>query len=405
MDPASRVGIVDRRAYLEQQANDHGRQAVGVLPGAYPREVLWAVDLLPVELWGPPGATPSQSRLRVPAYVCGPVRHALQFAQAGGLRGLAGLIVPHTCDSLQGLRSLLGDLAPLGLPVLAYDQPHAPRAGAAGGGLWRGGVEAFRAQELSRFISSCEQVAGTRLDEERLARTIGGHERALSLARGLQRTGLGQRLGERQAMEILRSGEYLHLDDWTARLETVAAQRGGSSPLPATVGHGDSVPGQGARTPVLLSGLVPEPMELLDLIEEAGLTVVADDLLCLARRWPAPLDENRSPWVGSPRQRLLAREALLPPTPTCGSHPGRRARWLVEQVRASGAQAVILLMLKFCEPEAFALPALRAALRAQGIPLLVVEHELGGVAGEGIATRLEAFREQLETTPQTGGDA
>ena len=43
-----------RKAYLLQQQQDYNRRLLGVFPAQYPREILWAMNILPVEIWDPP---------------------------------------------------------------------------------------------------------------------------------------------------------------------------------------------------------------------------------------------------------------------------------------------------------------------------------------------------------------
>jgi benzoyl-CoA reductase/2-hydroxyglutaryl-CoA dehydratase subunit BcrC/BadD/HgdB len=89
--------------------------------------------------------------------------------------------------------------------------------------------------------------------------------------------------------------------------------------------------------------------------------------------------------------RYLAR-GLCP-----AKHGGLEARAgnLVRLARATAADGVVLVTLKFCDPHAFDLPHLAAALDAQGIPYLLVEIEEGNGTGGQLRTRLEAFVERL----------
>ena len=42
-----------REAYLRLQKEAYGRSLIGVFPAQYPREILWAMNALPVEIWDP----------------------------------------------------------------------------------------------------------------------------------------------------------------------------------------------------------------------------------------------------------------------------------------------------------------------------------------------------------------
>jgi benzoyl-CoA reductase/2-hydroxyglutaryl-CoA dehydratase subunit BcrC/BadD/HgdB len=64
------------------------------------------------------------------------------------------------------------------------------------------------------------------------------------------------------------------------------------------------------------------------------------------------------------------------------------------QVRA-GARGVIVHGVKFCEPELFDVPAIRATFAARGIPVLLLEGELERELSAQAVTRIEAFLEVL----------
>ena len=373
-----------RGQYIEAQRRAHGRKALCLLPGYVPREVLTALDLLGVELWGPPSCRPVEAARLLPSFVCSVVRHALQFFLDGGADQVDALVAPHTCDSLQALSSLLADLRGLPCPLIPFDTAKGScYDGADGHQELRAGVAPFTRAELKQFIQACEQLAGRGLDPAALHRAMDQHLEADRLVRELYRQRASRVLGERGMMELMRAREYLQMDDLLGLLREALAR----------VEQDDS---EACRVPVLLSGLVPEPMEMLDALEEAGLMVVADDLLCMARRGlpPHPPKEERLA-MADPRQRLLELYAACPPCPTRGSHMSRRISWLLQEVHRSRARGVVFLVLKFCEPELFDLPALQDALVQAGTPYIVLEHELGAPCQASLATRLEAFGEML----------
>jgi benzoyl-CoA reductase/2-hydroxyglutaryl-CoA dehydratase subunit BcrC/BadD/HgdB len=67
----------------------------------------------------------------------------------------------------------------------------------------------------------------------------------------------------------------------------------------------------------------------------------------------------------------------------------------MDLVDRAGARGVILHMMKFCEPELFDVPAIRAALSARGIPMLYLDSELEREISGQTVTRIEAFVEML----------
>jgi benzoyl-CoA reductase subunit C len=67
----------------------------------------------------------------------------------------------------------------------------------------------------------------------------------------------------------------------------------------------------------------------------------------------------------------------------------------VDKVRRAGAQAVIFMPAKFCEPALFDYPLFRVALEEAGIPHLVVEFEEKMWTFERTRNELETFVESM----------
>ena len=131
-------------------------------------------------------------------------------------------------------------------------------------------------------------------------------------------------------------------------------------------------------------------MEVFDQINSVGGRIVADDLACGYRRVYPPVAD------GPPLERLARALLGAPPDPTRGSPIAERAAALTRRMRETGAKGLLVYDVKFCEPELFDLPRLRAHLAAAGFPMLHVEHELTPAVSQQTLTRVEAFLETLQ---------
>ena len=141
---------------------------------------------------------------------------------------------------------------------------------------------------------------------------------------------------------------------------------------------------------MILSGLVPEPLEILDTLQKAGALVAGDDLACSGRRL------YRAGSSRDPLQRMAEGILTAAPDSTRGSSVEDRIGHLLKLVRDSGARGVIFYTIKFCEPEQFYLPQVRAALEQAGIRSVAMEGDLDEQIGQQLVTRIEAFRETLQ---------
>jgi benzoyl-CoA reductase/2-hydroxyglutaryl-CoA dehydratase subunit BcrC/BadD/HgdB len=143
--------------------------------------------------------------------------------------------------------------------------------------------------------------------------------------------------------------------------------------------------------PLLVSGYVPEPAEILQVLDGAGAYVAADDHAALGRRVVRDPVTAADPW-----QALLDRYWTAPPCSTRSADPAERVRHLTGLLDRSGARGVILHLVKFCEPELFDVPLLRRAFADRGVPVLHLEGELERELSGQAVTRLEAFVEMLQ---------
>jgi benzoyl-CoA reductase/2-hydroxyglutaryl-CoA dehydratase subunit BcrC/BadD/HgdB len=357
-----------REPYILRQRTEHGRKAVAVLPIHYPKELLTALDLLAVEVWGPPGAPRGDGAGRIQTYVCSVVRNALAFLASGGADAVDAVLFPHTCDSIQQLATLAPDFGGWRKPALTFLHPKE---------LGRPSARRFAADELRALATSLEAVAGRRLEDGRLAAAIRLHREIDARRAALLDGRATLPLDDRELYALLRRGEWLWPEEHLAELRAASAQLGTGAPRP--------------RVPVLVTGYVPEPVATLEVLNEAGAFVAADDYAAVGRRVVREPDGA----IGDPWEALLDRYAAAPPCPTRGADPGARMRHLEALLERSGARGVVVHVVKFCEPELFDVPAIRRTFEARGVPLLYLEGELERQLSGQTVTRIEAFAEML----------
>lgn len=365
---------IPRRSEAIAAHRAQGGGVAAVFPIHYPRALLRAFDLLPVEVWGPPKISTQSGDGHLQAYTCSVVRCALSFLLDGGLRDVDVLVSPHACDSLQGLGSLLLDFVKPEQLVLPLYIP-------------RGSGEsdvAYLADELRVAFDKLATRLDRRPDDDALKAAVAAEEEADAALNALLDALPSAVEPSGDIYRLLRAREYLpaeqfcmlaaeRLASWATQLDDAAATKR-----------------RDAKVPLLLSGLLPEPMALFDAFEELGVRIVADDQACVGRRAYPP---GRS---AEPFRRMA--EALLagPPDPTRGCSVTQRAEHLVAQARQSGASGVLFYDVKFCEPELFYLPLTRQALERAGLRSLAVEVDIADPLSDQLLTRIEAFVESLE---------
>ena len=356
---------LNRIRYLNEQ-KARGRYLLGVFPALYPREILWAFNILPVEIWDPPGTAVLANKHLQP-YICPIVRNGLELILRGDTDIVDGFLFSHTCDSLQNLASIVNDHLEINKPVFSFYHPKMPYT-AATQKFYQAQLEVLTDQLTSNFGP---------MDTDRLTECLRlSHEicRQLNKIFELQRTNQ-LNFSNSEYYTILRQGEFLWPEDYLKLLNEITA--GETTP---------SKPG----TAIVLSGILPNPVEILSLLDKHNVKVAADDLLNNQRRFYLPQSKFSNPMAA-----LTSAYLQRPPCSTIGSPISERLNHLLNLANGSNAKGIVFLIPKFCEPELFDLPQLKQGLQKAEISALVIETELNcGLTGQ-LTTRLEAFIEML----------
>ncbi len=356
--------IPGRREVLRSH-KEKGGFVAAVFPIHYPRALLRAFGILPMEVWGPAGVNTTPGDAHLQAYTCNIIRNGLSFLLSGGLDEVDLILVPHGCDSLQGLGSVLLDFIKPRQQVLTL---YLPRGDANDAGRAIG----FFADEFRSLYKSLSAITGRKPSEPELLSFIAQEEAADQQRSVLFQQRLRLPLTDREFYRVLRSREFLPAEEFVRLAQETLQQK---------------VEASHSGVPIVLSGIVPEPMEVLDAIWRAGGIVVGDDLLCSGRRlYPPGKDED--PF------RCMAENILLaPPDSTRGSSVQERIEHLQKLCEDTSARGVLFYNVKFCEPELFYLPQIRKSLSGRGIRSVEMETDLSERLPDQMMTRIEAFLE------------
>jgi len=360
--------IANRKEYLLTQ-KESGKAIFGVFPAQYPKEILWALNAVPAEIWDPPMEV-SSANAHLQSYICSVVRMGMELVLQGKCDFLDGFLFPHTCDSIQNLASVINDYMGPDMPCYFFYHPKAP---------YSRGARTYYLAQLKELTERLEGQLG-RLDQNRLKQAIESSNRISRLVRQLYDNRAQGKLkgSSREFYEVVRRGEFLLPSDYISLLEQHIQENSINEPQD--------------QTSVILSGVLPNPPQLLDKLDELGVRVAHDDFLVASRRLLSPEMDTSV----DPIEALAQQYFNMPPCSTKGSGIGQRAKLILNLVDKTGARGVIFNIVKFCEPEWFDVPNLQAELREQGIPSLVLDTEINqGLSGQ-MLTRIEAFVEMIK---------
>ncbi len=352
-----------------------GRSVIGYYCSYAPEEIIHAAGLHPVRLFGTGGDSGIADR-HLQAYCCSLVRGALAESLTGGLDYLDGTVFPHTCDSIQRLSDIWrlntghGFFADVVLPVKLTGES----------------ARQYLIDVLQRFKRDLESYFGLTVTEESLRSSIRIYNTIRSCLNEIyelksRNPGL---LTGRELFSIVRASMVMDREGLRDKLQALLRELR------------EGVPGRDGRgRRLMLVGNACNHPDVYDLIERSGGQVVWDDL-CTGTRWFSGAIREEGDPVASIAERLFERQVC----PSKHKSPTARGEHLVAQAREHGAEGVIFLYLKFCDPHSFDYPYLKGYLKDAGIPSMLLEIE-DTLPPEGqILTRIETFTQMLG--PETG---
>lgn len=143
---------------------------------------------------------------------------------------------------------------------------------------------------------------------------------------------------------------------------------------------------------VVLTGITAEPDELLEIFKEYDIAIAADDLAQESKQFRIDVPAGDSPlsrlaqWWQNFDGCSLATNVKKP-----------RGQMLIDMVKENNADAVIVCMMKFCDPEEFDYPIYYKQLQDASINNILIEIDQETTSFEQIRTRINSFSEMLQT--------
>ncbi len=315
-------------SYISQWKEKNGGNAMGIMPIYFPKEVIHAAGVLPVELFGGgdmidvvKGDSYYQS------YICHIVRTMVDLGLSGKLDSLSGLICPFTCDVVRNFTGVWGLLFPEKYARF-FDQPQNFDEEIGG--------EYLRAQ-LQDIIGFLETI-GKKVTNESLNKSIELYNTNRALIRKLydMRAEKPWQAKTDEVYLLLRAGGIMEVSEFNQML----------------IDYMDSVKDLDRKEldniRVVISGAFCEqpPLTLIKIFEMAGCYVVDDDFL-LGNRY---LDKEVE--VGDEPLKALCKAYLDSEVPSSCRFEEYSAKCekLAKVVKNRNAEGIIFAAPSFCDP-------------------------------------------------------
>lgn len=344
-----------------------GEKVVLTAPVYVPEEIIHAMGLVPMGAWGA-DLPLARSKEYFPAFICSIMQSILELGIRGDYKGASAIVIPSLCDSLKCLGENWKYAVP-SIPFIPMTYPQ-NRWGEVGTAFTKAGYE--------RVIGDLEKATGAIFQEENLAASIRLYNRHNDAMRRLEQAlPLHPELTARQRSDLFKSAFFLKKETHTALVEDLLAQWGEGGQA-------------GEKVPVMTTGILCDSPALLDIFDELGLQIVADDVAAESRQYRTDTPDGMAPLdaLSEKFARMGLCSVLYDPKK-------ERLEYVAKTAKDKGAKGVIVVLTKFCDPEEFDYPLLKKACSAAGLPVALVEVDRQMEDFEQARTMLEAFRETL----------
>jgi benzoyl-CoA reductase subunit C len=342
-----------------------GGKVIGIFCFNVPEELIYAAGMLPVRLLGEKEEA-TEADLHFPTNCCPYPKRCFDQALKHRYDYLDGLVVPNVCDII---RAMYGTWK-LNLQIpyvyfLEVPQRISPQ-----------GVEFFR-EMLEEFKKSLEAFSGREITEETLSAAIEIYDdNRLLLHQGYELRAQGS-ISAVEYQHLVISSMLLPKDAHNRLLEDCFEGFKGNPPVQS-------------RVNLLVSASMLDDTDFLQLIEESGGAVVADDMPIGSRYFYYPVGSS-----SDPLQALADRYLRRVPCPR-KMLPPERFQYIQEIMKGAEVQGAVIHNLKACDCHLYEYPYLKKRLEETGLPVLFFRGEETEAEQETQREDIEAFIEMIK---------
>ncbi|MFC1505228.1 2-hydroxyacyl-CoA dehydratase subunit D [Thermodesulfobacteriota bacterium] len=349
-----------------QTLQRNGQKFLGYFCTYTPVEIVHAAGFTPIRLLGGAGMVEKAYNL-TPDFICPYMRRCLEKALKGDFNYLSGVVQGYTCDAACGCINIWeanvdGALYHT-IPMPYNDSPEARQ---------------FLRAALMDLVDRLKGIGGDfSISKLKQSLVLYNQIRACVVKLYDLRTQGRLPLNAAELLIIISAGfvtvpaAYLEM---LKKLHKSIPQR--------SAAHAQGLP-------VLVSGSLIESPAYLSAVEACGGRIVADDL-CTGLRHLDPLDRE----IRDPIDALIDRHMKRSMCPA-RARVRDRVKQLMVQIETSGARGVIFILQKYCTPHLADYPDLSRALKAVGVPSIMIEVDESWRLSGQLQTRLEGFFEIL----------
>jgi benzoyl-CoA reductase subunit C len=363
-----------------RELKKQGKQVVGYLCAFTPVEIITAAGFVPFRIKGDVNEPITKADTEMETIVCPLVRSWFDMSLKGKYDFLDGIVVPHACDSISRTYDVWKYTLGLSYSHL-IDMPHSTGEPSLN----------FYKEILGTFRKSLSKFAGKEISDRSLAQAIKLHNQNRAKVRELYKL--------RKASPPLISGaEVAKLLIASVSMPVEEANQLIDSVIKEVKQRGGVLAAKPAR--IMLVGAQVDDVAFIDLIEDSGAWVVADDLCPGAREFFADVDVTADPVDGIAERylrKIKCGRTFRERKGDYGDYLEERFGHIGRFIKDFGVDGVVLYIYKYCDPYGFDVPAMKSYIGSVGAPVLYLEDEYSMSTIGRLRTRIQAFLELIDS--------
>jgi len=344
-----------------------GKGAVGVLPIYAPEELVYAAGYLPMGIWGATKKQILKATTFLPAFTCSIMQSIMELELQGTYDDLAAIVISSPCDTLKCFAQKWKGKSPV--IQFVHSQNRDMEAS-----------NTFMVEEYKYVRESLENTLGVKITDDAINAAIDVYNENRAVMRMFTDVAAlyPQVITPTKRHAVIKARQFMDKAEHTKKVREIIAGLMSEPVVPFT----------GKK--IVLTGIQAEPDELLKIFEEFGIAVVADDLAQESRQFRTDV-----PAGNDPLYRLAKQWQNVTACALAIDRDKPRGKFIVNLAKEYGADAVIVAMMKFCDPEEYDYPILLEDFEKVGLRNLKIEIDQQSESFEQARTRIQSFVEML----------
>ena len=357
------------RKAMDDYKKETGKGAVGIMPVYCPEEIVHAAGYLPIGMWGAQKKQISKARTYLPPFACSIMQSVMELQLEGVYDDLDAVIFSVPCDTLKCMSQKWNRP----VPAIVFTHPQNRK-------IAKDAANVFAREEFNIVKEKLEDILDVHISNKAIKNSIAVYNENRAACREFSDVAAEYAAvvtpSDRHA--VIKARWFMEKSRHTALVkELIAALK--AEPAPEFKGK-----------KIIVTGIQVEPYDVLDIFQENGFAIVADDLAQETRNFRQDVPDDDDALMALARAWnefdgcSLATDANKP-----------KGQMIIDAVKKYGADAVVVCMMKFCDPEEFDYPILLQEFEAAGVKNLYIEVDQESTAFEQVKTRIQTFAEIL----------